>query len=156
MAVVAQPLARRSRPVVVVACRSDVVLTSLAMPDVVEPVVPGPDGMTASSKPGTVLSDLFPDAPVTAHRCAARMQSKGFAMLEAPVSGSAVRAMDAVGVIMVGGDAATFEAQRPRLYAFSGEVGHVGGIGTDSTANLINNTLAFCNVATAAEALTIG
>jgi 3-hydroxyisobutyrate dehydrogenase-like beta-hydroxyacid dehydrogenase len=77
-------------------------------------------------------------------------------MLEAPVSGGTARAKDGTIVIMVGGDGATFEAQLPLLKSFSGEVVHVGGIGMGSTAKLINNMLAFCNSAAAAEALMIG
>jgi 3-hydroxyisobutyrate dehydrogenase-like beta-hydroxyacid dehydrogenase len=57
---------------------------------------------------------------------------------------------------MVGGEAAVFEQQLPLLKSFSGEVIHLGEIGFGSTAKLINNMLAFCNAAAAAEALMIG
>jgi 3-hydroxyisobutyrate dehydrogenase-like beta-hydroxyacid dehydrogenase len=57
---------------------------------------------------------------------------------------------------MVGGDAGLFEQQLPLLKSFSGEVVHVGGVGMGSTAKLINNMLAFCNSAAAAEALMMG
>ena len=77
-------------------------------------------------------------------------------MLEAPVSGGTPRATDGTIVIMVGGDAGVFEQQLPLLKSFSGEVVHVGEIGMGSTAKLINNMLAFCNSAAAAEALMIG
>ena len=139
-----------------VASRCDVVLTSLPMPNVVEQVALGPDGIAATAKRGTVYIDLSTNAPATARRCAAGMQAKGLAMLEAPVSGGTARAKDGTIVIMVGGDAATFEAQLPLLKSFSGEVVHVGAIGMGSTAKLINNMLAFCNSAAAAEALMIG
>lgn len=139
-----------------VASRCDVVLTSLPMPNVVERVALGPEGIAAAANRGTVYIDLSTNAPATARRCAAGMQAKGLAMLEAPVSGGTARAKDGTIVIMVGGDAATFEAQLPLLKSFSGEVVHVGGIGMGSTAKLINNMLAFCNSAAAAEALMIG
>ena len=60
------------------------------------------------------------------------------------------------GARAVGGDAAVFEQQLPLLKSFSGEVIHLGEIGFGSTAKLINNMLAFCNSAAAAEALMIG
>ena len=44
----------------------------------------------------------------------------------------------------------------PLLKSFSGEVVHVGEIGMGSVAKLVNNMLAFCNAAAAAEALMIG
>lgn len=139
-----------------VASRCDVVITSLPVPSVVENVALGPDGIAANAKPGTTYIDLSTNAPATARRCAAGMQAKGLAMLEAPVSGGTARAKDGTIVIMVGGDSATFEAQLPLLKSFSGEVVHVGDIGMGSTAKLINNMLAFCNAAAAAEALMIG
>jgi 2-hydroxy-3-oxopropionate reductase len=77
-------------------------------------------------------------------------------MLEAPVSGGVPRATDGTIVIMVGGDTAVFDAQLPLLKSFSGEVVHVGEIGMGSVAKLVNNMLAFCNAAAAAEALMIG
>jgi 3-hydroxyisobutyrate dehydrogenase-like beta-hydroxyacid dehydrogenase len=77
-------------------------------------------------------------------------------MLEAPVSGGVARAVDGTIVIMVGGDADLFEAQRPLLSSFSGEVIHVGAVGFGSVAKLINNQLSFSNMAAAAEALMLG
>jgi 3-hydroxyisobutyrate dehydrogenase-like beta-hydroxyacid dehydrogenase len=77
-------------------------------------------------------------------------------MLEAPVSGGVPRATDGTITIMVGGDPTLFEAQRPLLSSFSASVIHVGDVGMGSVAKLINNMLAFCNMAAAAEGLMIG
>jgi 3-hydroxyisobutyrate dehydrogenase-like beta-hydroxyacid dehydrogenase len=139
-----------------VAARCDVVITSLPIPKVVEDVTLGPDGIAANAKPGTVFIDLSTNSPATAKKVAAGMAAKGIAMLEAPVSGGTSRATDGTIVIMVGGEEATFEQQLPLLKSFSGEVIHVGDIGFASVAKLINNMLAFCNSAAAAEALMIG
>lgn len=139
-----------------VAARCDVVITSLPLPRIVEAVALGADGVAAHARPGTVFIDLSTNSPATAKRVAAGMAEKGIAMLEAPVSGGTARAKDGTIVIMVGGDAAVFEQNLPLLKSFSGEVIHLGEIGFGSTAKLINNMLAFCNSAAAAEALMIG
>lgn len=139
-----------------VAANCDVVFTSLPLPNVVVEVALNAGGIAESAKPGTVYIDLSTNAPSTARQLASGMQAKGIQMLEAPVSGGTARATDGTIVIMVGGDAAVFEAQLPLLKSFSGEVIHVGEIGMGSTAKLINNMLAFCNSAAAAEALMIG
>lgn len=139
-----------------VAANNDVVITSLPIPAVVEQVALGAGGIAENAKPGTVFIDLSTNAPATARRLAEGMQAKGVQMLEAPVSGGTARAKDGTIVIMVGGDAAVFEAQLPLLKSFSGEVIHLGEIGMGSVAKLINNMLAFCNSAAAAEALMIG
>jgi 3-hydroxyisobutyrate dehydrogenase-like beta-hydroxyacid dehydrogenase len=139
-----------------VASRCDVVITSLPLPSIVEAVALGAGGVAENARPGTVFIDLSTNAPATAKRVAAGMAAKGIAMLEAPVSGGTSRATDGTIVIMVGGDAGVFEQQLPLLKSFSGEVIHLGEIGFGSTAKLINNMLAFCNSAAAAEALMIG
>jgi 3-hydroxyisobutyrate dehydrogenase-like beta-hydroxyacid dehydrogenase len=139
-----------------VARRCDVVITSLPMPKHVEQVALGPGGIGENAKPGTVYIDLSTNAPSVARRVAEGLQAKGIPMLEAPVSGGVSGAEAATIVIMVGGDEAVFEAQRPLLAAFSKEVVHLGAVGFGSVAKLINNQLAFSNMAAAAEALAIG
>ena len=136
--------------------RCDVVITSLPIPRVVEDVTLGQGGVAENAIPGTVFIDLSTNSPATARRVNEGMKAKGIAMLEAPVSGGTSRAKDGTIVIMVGGDAKTFEQQLPLLKSFSGEVVHVGDIGMGSVAKLINNMLAFCNMAAAAEALVMG
>lgn len=131
----------------------DVVFTSLPMPRNVEEVAAQ---IAANAKPGTVYIDLSTNSPATARRVNELMHAKGIQMLEAPVSGGVSRATDGTIVIMVGGGTAVFDAQLPLLKSFSGEVVHVGEIGMGSVAKLVNNMLAFCNAAAAAEALMIG
>ena len=139
-----------------IAERCDVVITSLPIPRVVEEVTLGAGGIAEVAKAGTVFIDRSTNAPATAKRVYEGMKAKGIAMLEAPVSGGTARATDGTIVIMVGGDATVFEQNLPLLKSFSGEVIHVGEIGYGSTDKLINNMLAFCNAAAAAEALMIG
>ncbi len=134
----------------------DVVITSLPMPAVVEAVVLGPDGVAANMRPGTTFIDLSTNAPATAQRLLAGLIARGIRMVEAPVSGGVVRAIDGSITIMVGAEEADFEAQRPLLAAFSGAVIHVGAVGMGSVAKLINNQLAFSNMASAAEGLMMG
>ena len=136
-----------------VATDCDVVFTSLPIPRVVEDVAAA---VAANAKPGTVYIDLSTNAPATARRVNDAMRAKGVQMLEAPVSGGTARATDGTIVIMVGGATAVFDAQLPLLKSFSGEVVHVGDIGMGSVAKLVNNMLAFCNAAAAAEALMLG
>lgn len=139
-----------------VAKACDVVITSLPIPRIVEEVALGAGGIAENAKAGTTYIDLSTNSPATARRLAEGMAAKGIHMLEAPVSGGTARAKDGSIVIMVGGEAKDFEQQLPLLKSFSGEVIHVGGIGMGSTAKLINNMLAFCNAAAAAEALMMG
>jgi 3-hydroxyisobutyrate dehydrogenase-like beta-hydroxyacid dehydrogenase len=145
--------AKAGSSVAQVAADCDVVFTSLPMPRNVEEVAAD---IASHAKTGTVYVDLSTNSPATAKRVNEHMRGKGIQMLEAPVSGGVSRATDGTIVIMVGGDAVIFDAQLPLLESFSGEVVHVGDIGMGSVAKLVNNMLAFCNAAAAAEALMIG
>jgi 3-hydroxyisobutyrate dehydrogenase-like beta-hydroxyacid dehydrogenase len=134
----------------------DVVFTSLAMPAIVEAVVLGPDGVAAHIRPGAVHIDLSTNSPATARKLHAAITARGAEMLEAPVSGGVLGAEAASITIMVGGDAAVVEAQLPVLASFSREVVHMGAVGMGSVAKLINNMLAFCNMAAASEGIMLG
>ena len=137
--------------------RCDVVITSLPLPRVVEEVTLGQGRHRRETQSLARSSSICPRTPRLPRSASSDgMAAKGIPMLEAPVSGGTSRAKDGTIVIMVGGDARVFEQQLPLLKSFSGEVVHVGGIGMGSTAKLINNMLAFCNSAAAAEALMIG
>ncbi len=139
-----------------VARECDVVFTSLPMPRHVEEVALGSGGIGENARPGTVFIDLSTNAPSVARRVRDGLAARQVPMLEAPVSGGVTGAEAATIVIMVGGDEAVFEAQRPLLASFSKEVIHMGDVGFGSVAKLINNQLAFSNMAAAAEALAIG
>src|SRR5262245_14239471 len=138
------------------AARCEVILTSLPTPGHVEAVAFGPGGISESARPGTIHIDLSTNSPKTAKRVAEALSPKGITLLEAPVTGGVPRATDGTIVIMVGGDEAAFETQRPLLASFSSTVVHVGPIGSASVAKLVNNMLALCGMAIAAEGLMIG
>jgi 3-hydroxyisobutyrate dehydrogenase-like beta-hydroxyacid dehydrogenase len=84
------------------------------------------------------------------------LADKGIGFLDAPVTGGVARAIEGSIVVMVGGEPGAVEAQRGLLQAFSGQVVHVGPVGSASVAKLINNMLVLCNMAVAAEGLMIG
>ena len=134
----------------------DVVFTSLALPSIVEAVIAGPGGLAETAAAGTVVIDLSTNSPETAQAMAAVLAARGIVMLEAPVSGGVARAAEGTITIMVGGEAAVFEAQLPVFASFSAKAIHVGAVGMGSVAKLINNMLSFCNMAAAAEGLMMG
>jgi 3-hydroxyisobutyrate dehydrogenase-like beta-hydroxyacid dehydrogenase len=131
----------------------EVIFTSLPTPRHVEAVAAE---IAAHARPGTVLFDLSTNSPAVVKRLQGELAQKDIALLDAPVTGGVVRAKDASIVVMVGGEAALFEQHRAILASFSGTQVHVGPVGSASVAKLINNMLAFCNMAAAAEGMMIG
>ena len=131
----------------------DVIFTSLPTPKHVESVCAT---IAEHAAAGTVLIDLSTNAPAVVRRLHDELAARGIGFLDAPVTGGVARAVEGSIVVMVGGEAAAVEAQRGLLQAFSGQVVHVGPVGSASVAKLVNNMLALCNMAVAAEGLMIG
>jgi len=135
---------------------ADVVMTSLPMPRDVEAVTLGDNGILANITKGQTYIDLSTNAPSMVKKIGAAMAAKGIAMLDAPVSGGTVGAEAATIAIMVGGDRKVFDDALPVLQSFSANVIHMGELGSGTVAKLVNNMLAFCNAAAAAEGLMLG
>jgi 2-hydroxy-3-oxopropionate reductase len=83
-------------------------------PDV-EQVIAGPDGILSAARSSLIVIDMSSISPVATRRLATAIASKGGTMLDAPVSGGEIGAIDGTLSIMVGGDEATFHRVRPIL-----------------------------------------
>lgn len=135
---------------------ADIVMTSLPMPRDVEAVTLGDNGILANIGKGQTYIDLSTNAPSMVKKIGAAMAAKGIAMLDAPVSGGVVGAEAATIAIMVGGEKKVFDDALPVLQSFSANVIHMGPLGSGTVAKLVNNMMAFCNMASAAEGLMLG
>jgi len=125
-------------------------------PDV-ELVLDGPDGVFSAMQPGTIVIDMSSIAPGTARRLADRARALGGAMLDAPVSGGDIGAIQGTLSIMVGGDAADFAAVKPILEVMGNpeKVVHVGDSGAGQMCKLCNQMVIGGTLAVVAEALTL-
>ena len=132
------------------------VFTSLPMPRDVEAVALGEGGIGESARQGTVHIDLSTNSPNLVRSIAERLAPKGIRMLDAPVSGGTSGAENATIAIMVGGDRALFDEHRPLFESFGKNVIHTGELGSGSIAKIVNNMVAFCNIASGAEGLMLG
>jgi 2-hydroxy-3-oxopropionate reductase len=83
-------------------------------PDVAD-VIEGVDGLLDRLQPGTIVIDNSTISPVAARRLAERVAERGGTMIDAPVSGGEIGAIEGTLSIMAGGDAAAFAAVRPLL-----------------------------------------
>lgn len=135
---------------------SDVVFTSLPMPRDVEAVALGEGGIGESARQGTIHVDLSTNSPTMVRSIAARLEPKGVRMLDAPVSGGVIGAEKATIAIMVGGDRAVFDECLPLFESFGKNVIYAGALGAGSIAKIVNNMVAFCNMASGAEGLMLG
>src|SRR6185312_6013405 len=81
----------------------------------VELVLTGETGVLSTLQPGATVIDMSSISPVATARLAARVAERGGAMLDAPVSGGEIGAVNASLSIMVGGDRPVFDRMRPIL-----------------------------------------
>ena len=91
-------------------------------------------------------------APGTPEQLADTATRHGVRVLDAPVSGGAMGAAAGTLAIMVGGEAAAFEAARPALDVMGSKVVHAGPIGAGTRFKLARNLLHFVSFTAATEA----
>jgi 2-hydroxy-3-oxopropionate reductase len=98
-----------------VARASDLIITMLPDTPDVEAAIAGPHGIVRGLRAGSIAIDMSSVSPVATRALAALVASSGGEMLDAPVSGGEIGAIDGTLSIMVGGDPAAFERARPVL-----------------------------------------
>ncbi|MHB8733511.1 MAG: NAD(P)-dependent oxidoreductase [bacterium] len=135
--------------------QSDVVLYSLADDAAVSEVVVGPGGLLAGARAGTVFIDLSTVLPETSRAMAAAAESKGVAVLDAPVSGSTPQAEQGTLVVFAGGDRDVYAGQTAILDVLGHHI-YMGGGGAGTTMKLVTNTLLGLGMEALAEATALG
>jgi 2-hydroxy-3-oxopropionate reductase len=111
-----------------VARQSTVVITMVPDTADVEAVLTGPDGVLSTLKAGSVVIDMSSISPVATRALAARVREKGSTMLDAPVSGGEIGAINATLSIMIGGDPRALARVKPILECMGNpeRIVHVG------------------------------
>jgi 2-hydroxy-3-oxopropionate reductase len=132
---------------------ADIVITMVPDSPDVEAVVLGDDGVLANAKPGLLLVDCSTIRPDTSKKLAEAARGHSVRALDAPVSGGEQGAIDATLSIMVGGDAADFEAAKPVLGALGKTIVHVGLHGAGQTVKAANQLIVAGTIELVAEAI---
>jgi len=125
-------------------------------PDVSK-VLEGDNGVFSAMQKGTVIVDSSTIAPAIARRLAARAKELGGSMLDAPVSGGEIGAIDGTLTFMVGGDAAALESVRAILSAMGkpDRIVHVGESGAGQICKACNQIVLGGTMAVVAEAIAL-
>src|SRR4051812_10811702 len=136
-----------------VAEKSEVILTSLPGPREVEAIA---DDVLAGMQPGAAWFDLSTNSPTVVRKLSARFAAKGFAMLDAPVSGGPAGAKSGKLALLIGGDKAVFEKFKPVLDAIGDQIIYIGPIGAGTVAKLVHNCAGYAIQTALAEVFTMG
>lgn len=135
---------------------ADTVITMLPSGAIVKNVYEGDDGVFAAANPGTLMIDSSTIDVTSARTVAATAKTKGFEMVDAPVSGGVGGAAAGTLAFMVGGDAATFERAKPVLDPMGAKIVHTGGSGNGQAAKICNNMLLAISMIGTSEAFNLG
>jgi 3-hydroxyisobutyrate dehydrogenase len=119
----------------------EIVVTMLPAGPHVREVYTGANGILASAAPGTLLVDCSTIDVESARAVAKAATEKGFAMLDAPVSGGTGGAAAGTLTFMVGGEAEAFARAEPVLQQMGKTIVHAGPAGNGQAAKICNNMI---------------
>ena len=136
-----------------VASSSDVVLLCLPDSPDVEAAMTGKQGLLAGARAGQIVVDMSTISPVTARTMAEKAAAQGVTLLDAPVSGGQVGALNGTLSIMVGGDATALESVRPILASMGKTILHLGDSGAGQVAKACNQLVIAVTIEAVAEAM---
>ena len=137
------------------AALADVVFVMVSDTPDVEQVIFGPKGIIGGAKRGTVVVDMSTISPVATRDMAKRLAEKGIDMLDAPVSGGEIGAMNGTLSIMVGGKAEVFARVKPLFECMGKNIVHIGANGAGQVAKACNQIVAAVTLEAVSEALTL-
>jgi 2-hydroxy-3-oxopropionate reductase len=139
-----------------VAGQCDVLITMLPNSPDVEQVALGPGGIVEGARRGLIFADMSTISPIVSQQIGKALETRGVAMLDAPVSGGEKGAIDGALSIMVGGDKAVFERVLPIFQAMGKTITLLGPLGLGGFTKLANQIIVAVNLTALAEALTLG
>jgi 3-hydroxyisobutyrate dehydrogenase-like beta-hydroxyacid dehydrogenase len=147
-----QPLASSGA----VAARADIVITSLATVAALDDVVAGIAAAKRpknQARPIVIETSTLPLADKL--RAMKHLQRAGIAVLDCPISGTAVRMKEGAWTLFASGSEAAFKRVLPLLNVFTRNVPYVGAFGNGTKMKYVaNHLVAIYNVA-AGEAITL-
>jgi len=139
-----------------VAEAADIIITMLPDSPDVEKVALGENGIIEGISKDNIVIDMSSINPLIAVKVSERLGERGAHMLDAPVSGGEIGAIEGILAIMVGGDEEIFEKCEPLLKTMGKSVTRVGDIGAGNTVKLMNQIIVAVHIAAMSEAFAFG
>ena len=121
-------------------------------PDVVDVII-SDNGIIHGAKANHMVIDMSTISPEVTRSLAQQLATENIAMLDAPVSGGEIGAIDGTLSIMVGGSEAAFNNALPIFKVLGENIVHVGDHGAGQVAKACNQILAAQTISAVAEAL---
>jgi 2-hydroxy-3-oxopropionate reductase len=136
-----------------VARQADVIFTMVADTPDVEQVILGENGVLDGVRAGSLVVDMSPVSPAATRAIAERLREHGVDMLDAPVSGGDVGAVNGTLSIMVGGSDPAFARALPLFEVMGKNIVHVGDNGAGQVCKSCNQVVIGHTIAGVGEAM---
>jgi 2-hydroxy-3-oxopropionate reductase len=140
-----------------VAEKSNITIIMLPGPPEVEEVIGGENGLIEGAREGSLIIDMSTSSPILARELACSARERGVGILDAPVSGGDVGAIEGTLSIMVGGNEEDFKRARPLLEIMGKTIVHVGDAGAGhQVVKAANQIVVALIIEAVSEALVLG
>ena len=116
----------------------DFVFACVGNDDDLRAVTLGADGAFGAMRKGAIFVDNTTASAAVARELYEAAKDRGFAAIDAPVSGGQAGAENGALTVMCGGDEATFETAKPVIQSFARMVGLMGPAGAGQLTKMIN------------------
>ncbi len=146
---------RRGESVAATVSDADVVVSMLPAGAHVRSVYTESYGVIANAKAGALFIDSSTIDVDSARDVVSAASEKGFAMVDAPVSGGVAAAAGGSLTFMVGGEAGAFERAKPVLEKMGRNIFHAGAAGNGQVAKIANNMLLGITMIATSEAFNL-
>jgi len=134
-----------------VAKDSNIVITCLPDTPDVEQVLLGQKGVIEAAKPGLICIDMSTISPAATKEMGSALSAKGVTLIDAPISGGEIGAIEAKLSIMMGGPKKAVEKVRPIMQVMGRTVIHCGPLGAGQITKLANQIMCIHTIMSIAE-----
>jgi len=131
----------------------DILITCVTDTPDVRKVLLGENGVIKSARQGLICIDMSTISPLATKEMGAILESKGVTLLDAPVSGGEIGAIEGKLSIMMGGPKDAFEKVRPVMEAMGKTITWCGGLGAGQMTKLANQVMVVHTIMSIAEGL---
>ena len=136
-----------------VAAQVEVLFLNVTNSSDVESILFADSGVIKGGKKGLIVVDMSTISAIATRNMAKRLESYGIELVDAPVSGGTIGAINGTLTIMVGTNQATFERVKPLLLHMGKTVTRIGDIGAGQVAKSCNQIAITGTIMAVAEAI---
>lgn len=131
----------------------EIVITCVTDTPDVQAVLLGKSGVIESARPGMICIDMSTISPSVTKEIGAQLLQKGVHLLDAPISGGQIGAIEAKLSIMIGGPKELVDKVHPVLMAMGRSIVHCGSLGSGQMTKLANQVMVIHTIMSIAEGL---